>query len=83
PFEIRELDRHGQVHVAAPDGTDRLVLNASFGTVEIAVQPSEVDIFAGRRVMFTQSRNNDIAWILDWVRFSRDVHGADAVLIYD
>lgn len=83
PFEIRELDRHGQVHVTAPDGTDRLVLNASFGTVEIAVQPSEVDIFAGRRVMFTQSRNNDIAWILDWVRFSRDIHGADAVLIYD
>lgn len=83
PFEIRELDRHGQVHVTAPQGTERLVLTASFGTVEITVQPSEVDIFAGRRVMFTQSRNNDIAWILDWVRFSRDIHGADAVLIYD
>lgn len=82
-FEVRELDRHGQVHVTAPQGTDRLVLTASFGTVEIAVQPSEVDIFAGRRVMFTQSRDNDIAWILDWVRFSRDIHGADAVLIYD
>ncbi len=83
PFEVRELDRNGQLHVSAPDGTNRLILAAPFGTVEIAVQPSEVDVFAGRRVMFTQSRNNDIAWILDWVRFSRDVHGADAVLLYD
>ncbi len=82
-FDMRELDRNGQVHVIAPDGTEKLILAAAFGTTEIAVQPSEVDIFAGRRVMFTQSRNNDIAWILDWVRFSRDVHGADAVLLYD
>jgi len=29
------------------------------------------------------SKDNPIEWILDWVRFNRDVHGADAVLIYD
>ena len=82
-FEVRELDRHGQIHVEAPDGTRSLRLACPLGSVEIAVQPSEVDIFAGRRVLFTQSRNNDLAWIQDWVRFSRDIHGADAVLIYD
>ncbi|QCI63701.1 hypothetical protein [Phreatobacter stygius] len=82
-FEIRELDRHGQIHVEAPDGTTSLTLSAAFGTTEITVNPSEVDLFAGRRVMFTQSKNNHLAWIQDWVRFSRDIHGADAVLIYD
>ncbi len=83
PFTLRELDRHGQIHVAAPDGTRALTLTSALGTVTIAVQASEADIFAGRRVLFTQSRDNDLAWIQDWVRFSRDVHGADAVLIYD
>lgn len=82
-FELRELDRHGQIHVEAPDGTQSLRLSGPLGTVEVAVLPSEVDIFAGRRVLFTQSRNNDLRWIQDWVRFSRDIHGADAVLIYD
>ncbi len=82
-FQIRELDRHGQIHVSAPDGTTSLTLSAAFGTTEIPINPSEVDLFAGRRVMFTQSKNNHLGWIQDWVRFSRDVHGADAVLIYD
>ncbi|QCK88533.1 hypothetical protein E8L99_23620 [Phreatobacter aquaticus] len=82
-FELRELDRHGQLHVDAPEGTRSLVITSALGDVTIDVQPSEVDIFAGRRVMFTQSRNNDLRWIQDWVRFSRDIHGADAVLIYD
>jgi hypothetical protein len=34
-------------------------------------------------VIFTLSKDNEIDWICDWVRFNRDVHGADAVLIYD
>lgn len=82
-FELREMDRHGQIHVTVPDGTERLVLDTPFGRTEAAVQPSELDRFAGRRVLLTQSRNNDLAWIQDWIRFGRDSHGADAVLIYD
>jgi hypothetical protein len=34
-------------------------------------------------VIFTLSKDNEIAWIRDWVRFNLDIHGADAVLIYD
>lgn len=83
PFELREMDRHGQIHVVAPDGTDALVITSPLGRVEVLVQPSEVDVFAGRRVIFTQSRNNDLVWIQDWVRYARDIHGADAVLLYD
>ncbi|MDP2802275.1 MAG: hypothetical protein Q8O26_10360 [Phreatobacter sp.] len=82
-FELREMDRHGQIHVVAPDGTDALVITSPLGRVEVKVQPSEVDVFAGRRVIFTQSRNNDLVWIQDWVRYARDIHGADAVLLYD
>ena len=82
-FEIRELDRHAQIHVRAPDGTTSLTLTATFGTVEIAISASEIDLFAGRRVLFTLSRNNHLRWVKDWIRFARDIHGADAVLFYD
>lgn len=82
-FTLRELDRHGQIHVEAPDETRGLRLETAFGTCEVEVQPAEFDRFAGRRVLMTLSRNNDLAWIQDWIRFNRDVHGADAVLFYD
>jgi hypothetical protein len=82
-FTVREWDRHGQVLVDAPDGTTHLTLKTSFGTLDIAVGPSEVDLFFGRRVLFTLSRNNRLTWIQDWIRFARDVHGADAVVFYD
>lgn len=49
----------------------------------IQVQPNLSDRFAGRRVLHTLSRNNDIAWIIDWIRFYVAVHGADGVLLYD
>lgn len=82
-FEIRELDRHGQIHVEVPDGTEALTLATAFGTVDVTISPSELDLFAGRRVLFTLSKNNHLGWIQDWIRFARDIHGAEAVLIYD
>ncbi len=37
----------------------------------------------GKRVLLTLSKDNDIRWIIDWARFHRDLHGADALLFYD
>lgn len=82
-FEVRAWNRHGQVLVEAPAGTVGLDLDLSFGTVSVPLSPSELDVFAGRRVIFTLSRNNRLAWIQDWLRFARDIHGAEAVLLYD
>jgi hypothetical protein len=53
------------------------------GELHVPVSPNESEIFRDRRVIFTMSKDNPIEWILDWVRFNRDIHGADAVLIYD
>ena len=82
-FELRELDRHGQIHLPVTASTDALRLAIRFGDTSIAVQPNECNLFQGRRVLFTLSKNNRLDWIKDWIRFSRDIHGADAVLIYD
>jgi hypothetical protein len=51
--------------------------------VTIPVRRSNCAAFAGRRVIFTLSKDNPLAWIQDWARFNVCVHGADAVIVYD
>jgi hypothetical protein len=82
-FELRHLDRHMQVWLNAPRGTERLRFSGNLGEFEVAVAEPAPSPFRGRRVIFTLSKDNELEWIRDWVRFNRDVHGADAVLIYD
>jgi hypothetical protein len=53
------------------------------GDFDVTVSERMTKLFEKRRVIFTMSKNNPIDWILDWARFNRDIHGADAVLIYD
>jgi hypothetical protein len=60
-----------------------IVATGPLGDVAIPLSQDESDIFRHRRVIFTMSKDNPIEWIQDWARFNRDVHGADAVLIYD
>ena len=79
--EIRNYDRHAQVWLTGVRGDIRA--SGPLGDVALPLSPNHHDIFRGRRVIFTMSRNNPIEWVLDWVRFNRDVHGADAVLFYD
>jgi hypothetical protein len=54
-----------------------------FGSYEIAPQESQHHLYEGRRVLYTLSKDNDLRWIADWVRFHVRNHGADAVLVYD
>jgi hypothetical protein len=80
--QIRHFDRHAQIWLkASPGGGIRAI--GPLGDVALTVSPNRLDMFRGRRVVFTMSKDNPIEWIVDWVKFNRDVHGADAVLIYD
>jgi hypothetical protein len=82
-FDAKHLDRHAQLRVTAPEGTERLSLVSPLGEFEVEPSTNRCDLFAGKRVLFTISKNNHLEWIQDWVRYHRDVHGANAVLIYD
>jgi hypothetical protein len=82
-FRIRNLDRHSRIRIKVPGGTDKIVLDSDIGKFVIEPQPNLGEFFAGRRVLFTQSKDNRFEWLADWIRYNRDVHGADAVLIYD
>jgi hypothetical protein len=82
-FTFRELDRHGRMIVEAPAEAHALELTFAGVAIEVPVGRNEVQDFAGRRVLLTISRNNALHWIRDWLIFARDVHGADAVVLYD
>lgn len=80
---MRQMDRHAQVRFAVPRGTDRVALDGPLGRIEIPPRPPRHGLFAGKRVLMTLSKNNELKWIQDWIRYHRDIHAADAVLLYD
>ena len=83
PFKIRRMDRLMQIRMVVPAATDDIVLRSPLGEFVLRPRRNHADLFAGNRVIFTLSKNNNLQWIHDWVRYNRDVHGADAVLLYD
>jgi hypothetical protein len=60
-----------------------LQLDGDLGHFQLTPQTTAHDFYSNRRVLFTLSKNNELAWIADWIKFHSDNHGANAVLIYD
>jgi hypothetical protein len=79
----RHLDRHAQLWLDIAENAGPIQALGDLGSFTFPVSPNDAEMFRDRRVIFTMSKDNPIEWILDWVRFNRDIHGADAVLIYD
>ncbi len=83
-LSILERDRMTELWFRAGPADGEVTFGDSpLGRVTLPIQPNGSDEFADRRVLFTISRNNEIAWISDWARFHRRAHGADAILFYD
>jgi hypothetical protein len=80
---IREGDRHAQIWVTAEQPIEALRVSSELGETDLQVSCDLNEFFRGMRVLYTLSKNNDLDWICDWIRFHRDVHGANAVLLYD
>jgi hypothetical protein len=49
----------------------------------LPVQPNVSPTLAGARVLFTVSRDNELAWIADWAHYHARLHGTDAVVFFD
>lgn len=82
-FRIKAMDRHSQIWTSVPTGTIKLIIDSALGKFEVTPDANQPDWFQGARVLFTLSKNNRLEWIQDWLRYNRDVHGADAILFYD
>lgn len=69
--------------VALPQQDTQVRLTIDGQTIDVDIQPSPDDLFKGKRVIMTISRNNKLEWIADWAHFYAKEHGANAVLFYD
>jgi hypothetical protein len=58
-------------------------LKCELGSALLFPSRAEPRRYAGRRVLYTLSKENNPLWVIDWARFHVANHGADAVLIYD
>lgn len=81
--QTKHLDRHAQLWIDVAKGCGPIQALGPLGNFAFSVSKNETELFRDCRVIFTMSKDNPIEWILDWVRFNRDVHGANAVLVYD
>jgi hypothetical protein len=82
-FANRRTDNLCQILIEVAEGDTCLQLQTIAGSKLLDIRPSARQFFRGRRVLFTLSKNNHPSWICDWMRFHRDLHGADAVLLFD
>ncbi len=81
--QARLVERNRISEIWLRSKADHVQIDGPIGQWNVTVQPDQAAMFAGRRVIHTLSKDNEIRWIKDWIRFYRDVHGADAVLFYD
>jgi hypothetical protein len=81
--KARLVERNRANEIWLRTDSDKIDLSCDLGQFSIDVQPNHADFFAGKRVIHTLSKDNDIRWIEDWIRFYVAVHSADAVLFYD
>jgi Glycosyltransferase family 92 len=63
--------------------SDAVHLELDFGSYRLTPQNAATNLYRGKRVLYTLSRDNELIWITDWVRFHARNHGANAVLIYN
>jgi hypothetical protein len=80
-LSITRLDRLSQLRTGVFAAVE--LPAGLFHQARLVAQPNCSDLFHERRVIMTQTRNNELHWIRDWALFFVDKHGADAVLLYD
>jgi len=83
PFRIKNMDRHCQVWVTVSYHTTDFLIRTEVGEFQLMPGDNHSNLFQDKRVLLTLSRNNRLEWIQDWLRYNRDIHGANAVLLYD
>jgi hypothetical protein len=66
-----------------PPDTETIEVEVAGEKLLLPIQRSSVDDLAGRRVLFSVNKNNDLAWIREWALFHATLHGTDAVVLFD
>ncbi|MDP1730779.1 MAG: hypothetical protein Q8L54_06285 [Devosia sp.] len=67
----------------APAGTPAVAMSLAGEEFVLPVQPNHSADLAGRRVLFTMSKDNELGWIAEWARWHAALHGTDAIVLFD
>ena len=64
---------------------DTTAIAIAIGGIEtrVPVGPNLSPSFAGRRILFTMNKDNDLDWIRFWANHHATHHGTDAVVLFD
>jgi hypothetical protein len=68
---------------SVPTDTDAIEMEFGGEKFVLPVQPNASAALAGARVLFTMSRDNELAWIREWARYHAAIQGADAIVFFD
>lgn len=68
---------------SVPAGAQKINIVAPGMKFELDIQPNYSAALEGSRVIFTISKDNDLAWIRAWADYYQRFHGADTVVIVD
>lgn len=79
----RYLARDRCSDVWGPARGEPVRLELTIGSFDVQPSAARHELYEGRRVLYTLSRDNEVRWIADWARFHIANHGADALLFYD
>ncbi|MFD6418169.1 capsule biosynthesis protein CapZ [Streptomyces sp. NPDC060194] len=60
-----------------------LTLDVGDLRLNTVIAPDESELFAGQRTIITKSKDNDLVWIRDFLRYHHIVHGVTGVVFYD
>lgn len=66
-----------------PEGTKSVRLTCADHEFLLPVRENLSPRLAGRNLVFTMSRDNDLAWIKEWANYHARVQGADSVVLFD
>lgn len=67
----------------APAGTPAVAMSLAGEEFVLPVQPNHSADLAGRRVLFTMSKDNELGWIAEWARWHAALNGTDAIVLFD
>ena len=67
----------------APRDATGIEMQLGHERFELPLQPNSAAELAGHRVLFTMSKDNELAWIREWAHYHAAIQGTDAVLLFD
>ena len=83
PPRLVRRKRHDLLVFHCPQRPDWVAVAGQGLSGRIALMPDDTTLYAGRNVLYTLSKDNDLDWISDWMRWHHKAQGADALILVD